>query len=116
MNSTLGAPVAGFTTEDGTAPETAPDVTIAFGDVFHATVPGSQLTRRGDSYVFSGNVDGIKQVIVDYAKERVRVTGQRVDLGDVPVGEYPLLLILTRAEDERAVLVRATRSSKFLRY
>lgn len=110
--------VAGFTTTNGTAPDTPPDVTVAFGDVFHATIPGSELTfnAKKQLYTFFGNEGGITEVILDYAKERIAVKGKNVDLGDVPNGPQPLLLILTRDDDERAVLVRSSRTGKALRY
>jgi hypothetical protein len=46
----------------------------------------------------------------------VAVKGLNVDLGDVPPGPQPLLLILTRDEDVRAVQVRSSRIGKALRY
>jgi hypothetical protein len=108
--------VAGFTTVDGTAPDTAPDVTVAFGNVFNATILGSQLKRKKETWRFNGNAGGITEVILDYAHERVAVKGLNVDLGDVPPGPQPLLLILTRDEDVRAVQVRSSRIGKALRY
>ena len=108
--------VAGFTTDDAPLPTVAPDVTVAFGDLFSVVIPSAQFTSKNGKFTFTGNLDGIREVVLDYRKERLAVRGESVDLGDVPEGGQSLLLILTRGEDVRAVQVRAVRTKSKFQY
>ena len=91
-------------------------MTVAFGDRFSATVPGGSFRSGGNKLTFKGNAGGITSVVLDYGKERVVIKGRNVDLGSVPGGPVPLLVILTRGDDVRALEVRAVRKGNGLKY
>ena len=95
-----------------------PDVNIAFGAVFNADLSSDNLKLKGKTFVLDGpGPSGIDRVAFNFAKERIYVRGGDVDLGDVPIGPVPLLLILTQNQDDvRAVLVRAFFDGRYLRY
>ena len=103
---------------DGTVPAQAPDVNIAFGDIFNADLSSDNLKLKGTTFVLDGpGPQGIDAVAFNLAKERIAVRGGDVDLGDVPIGPVPLLLIVTQNQvDVRAVLVLAVFDGKTLRY
>jgi len=102
---------------DGSAPNTAPDVRVAFGDIFSADVPAEALSLKGKNFVLTGAVaDGVQAISLNYAKERISVRGGDVDLGNVPEGPIPLLLIYEQGDDVRAVFVRGARRNKILKY
>ena len=108
--------VAGFTTDGDPEPTVAPDVTVAFGDLFKVVIPSGQFKLKNGKFTFKGDLDGIREVVLDYRKERLAVRGESVDLGDVPDGGQSLLLILTRDDDVRAVQVRAVRTKSKFQY
>ena len=94
-------------------------VVVAFGDLFNAYLPKESLRLKGKNFVLDGKVEGgIAAVSLSYAKERISVRGGDLDLGNVPEGPVSLLLIVRQdgTRDVRAVLVRANRSKKILKY
>lgn len=102
---------------DGKTPATAPDVFVGFGDLFNADLPSDSLTLKGKNFKLAGKgPNGIAAVALNYAKERISVRGGDIDLGNVPEGPAPLLLIYRQGEDVRAVLVRAVRKGKSFKY
>ncbi len=107
--------VAGLPNE-GPAPASASDVTIAFGSIYHATVPAADFVHKGNKFIFKGNASGITNVVLDYDQERIAIRGKEIDLGTVPIGPTKLLLIVTIGADTRAVEVRAVHNGKLLKY
>ncbi|MHC4862022.1 MAG: hypothetical protein ACYTDY_18230, partial [Planctomycetota bacterium] len=102
---------------DGATPSNAPALFVAFGDLYNSQIGADALTLRGRNFVLGGPVEGgIKTVSLNYAKERFGVRGAGLDLGDVPEGATPLLLVIRQDSDVRAVLVRAVRKGKRLKY
>ncbi len=108
--------VAGVT-GDGSTPGTAPNLRVAFGDIFTADIPSSALVLEGRDFVLGRDVEGgVEAVSRNFAKERVSVRGGDVDLGGIPEGPIPLLLIFEQGDDVRAVFVRGARKKKILKY
>ena len=104
---------------DGSLPPQPPDLFVAFGDIFNADLPAAVLTQKGKNFVLGAQVQGgIQAVTFSPAKERISVRGGNTDIGLVPVGPFPLLLIVKQdgETDVRAVLVRAVRTKKQLKY
>ncbi len=100
----------------GTTPDTAPAVTVGFGDTFSATIPSESFTRNGDRYEFRGDQGGITQVILDYLRETVTVKGKGLDLGTFAAGPVPVLVTVGIDGDSRSVRVRMGRKGTALVY
>ncbi len=93
---------------------------MGFGDLFNTAIASGDLKLKGKNFVLDNapNADGVQAVAFNLAKERISVRGGDVDIGDVPEGQYPLLLIVKQNgnADVRAVLVTAARKGKILKY
>ena len=106
--------VAGFPVAN--PPDTPPTVVIGFGDLYNVTIPPDQFTFRGKEWVFTGNLQGLQRVIVNYAKERITVKAAGIDLGPSPDGPQPILFIAEIDGDRRGVEVRMVRKGNRLIY
>lgn len=103
--------LAGLAT-DGVTPASPSDVAIEIGDVFRTIVPASAFTRKGDKFVATAPL----RVVLDYAKEKIQVTGKNVDLGDFLQGANQLHIGLAVGGDARAVRVRSVGKGRALSY
>ena len=100
----------------GSTPSSASDVHVRYGTVLDATIPAASFTKKGESYVFKGDVDGITGVTLDYLREQVTIVGKGLDLGAFPAGQSPLTIVVGVGEDERGVAVRVARKGNLLKY
>lgn len=101
---------------DGSTPAAASDLSIGFGKAVSVTIPAASFTKNGDRYEFRGDIDGITSVVLDYAKETVKIKGKGMDLGTIPEGASEVDVSVTLGDDARAVRVRMVRSGSSLRY
>ena len=102
----------GFAT-DGHPPATAPDMTLAFGDAYRLSLPGSAFVGRGSRFVAKR---GNASAVLDYLRETlvVRVTG--ANLGAFVPGSQAVRVGVTLGADVRANDVRMVRTGDRLRY
>lgn len=103
----------GFAGAGGAVPATAPDVAVAFGPTFAASIPGSALASEGNG--FAGAAGGV-QVTLDYKRELVTVRVKKVDLGTFSEGAHAVLVAATLDGDTRANEVRMVKKGKAIRY
>ena len=98
-------------------------VVLALSLVSFATINGSnphggwdavQIWNLRARFLFRGDVDGVKRVIVDYRRGRVLAAGGGSDFGDLAPGAQPLRFTLYLGAAERSVTVRAVRRGKKL--
>jgi len=110
----------------GKTPDTVDDVVVRFGQGLEVTIPGDSFERNGDRHEFEGNVDGITLVLLDYAKELVKIKGKGLDLGafdegpiavsvGVDVGEKDLRRRIVHEEEHRRPPGSQTRRARPLR-
>ena len=107
--------VLGLATADAT-PATAPDVEVRFGDSLEAVIPAASFVKKRERFVFKGDVQGITQVVLDYAREMVKIKGKRLDLGSFAEGANAVLVSVRVGSEERAIRVRMIRKGARLRY
>ncbi|MHC4860312.1 MAG: hypothetical protein ACYTDY_09510 [Planctomycetota bacterium] len=107
--------LAGLAT-DGTVPEPAPPVTVRAAGVFETVIPGDSFKRKGDRLLFRGDADGVRKVVIDFAKARILLVLRSVDLGPISDGPVTLRVGVALGEDARAVEVQAVRKGNSLRY
>lgn len=100
----------------GTTPSEASDVRIAYGPALDVTVPAAFFVRKGDSYVFTGNLNGITKVTLDYLRETITVSGKDLDLGAFAQGTNPLTILVGLLADSRAVSVQVARKGNTVKY
>lgn len=100
----------------GATPDQASDVTVTFGSALQANIPAAAFQRKGDQYVFKGDVNGVTSVVLDYAKEVVSISGRGMDLGAFAEGPNPLTIVVGVGTDVRGVSVTASRIKKALKY
>jgi CSLREA domain-containing protein len=101
----------GLATE-GVTPESIPDLTIGFGEVFEVTVPGTSFQKLGDRFVFAGP----PRVTLDFRREQLSLRAEGVDLGAFADGLQPLRVLVELGDDVRANDVQVVRRGKSLRY
>ncbi len=100
----------------GTTPAQASDVSIAFGPTLSVTIPAASFVKQGDKYEFTGNVGGVTRVVLDYARETIKITGKGLDLGTFAQGGNSVAIAISVGSDARAVQVRMARKGVALRY
>jgi hypothetical protein len=69
----------------GVAPESLGDVIVQFAKV-SVLLPADAFRRRGEKFVFAGNVDGVTALSFDFATGAVVLAGKGLDLGALPGG------------------------------
>jgi hypothetical protein len=100
----------------GTVPDAASDVTLTFGNTFQAEVPASGFRRKGSQWVFRGDANGVRTVVLDYARDVAFVQGSRMDLGPFVPGANPMTIVVGVGDDVRGVSVTASRVGNALKY
>jgi hypothetical protein len=100
----------------GTTPAAASDVRIRFGSAVDVTIPAGSFRREGDRYVFEGNVGGIRDVVLDYAREILTIKWKELDLGGIAEGASAVYVGVDVGGDGRGVHVRLVREGSKLRY
>jgi hypothetical protein len=101
---------------DGTTPAAASDVRVRMGTAVDVTIPAASFQRSGDLWVFSGNVGGITDVVLDYGTENITIKGKGLTLPDYPDGPNDVAVAVDVGADSRGVSVRMVRSGKTLKY
>ncbi|MHC4471943.1 MAG: hypothetical protein ACYS99_13370, partial [Planctomycetota bacterium] len=92
------------------------DVEVRFGESLEVVVPAADFVERGDRFEFKGDVGGITLVVLDYAKEIVKIKGKGLDLGAFAEGANTVLVSVRIGTEDRAVRVRMVRKGSNLRY
>jgi hypothetical protein len=110
INLRVGLATQGFT------PAGAPAVQLDFGPDFEATVPSSAFVKKGDQFVFKGDIGGLTSIVLDYLRETVTVKGKGLDLGEYVEGPQPVSVMLGVGLETREVSVRMVRKKKSLKY
>ena len=100
----------------GTTPATAPDLTFGFAGSLSATIPAGDFVRKAATDTFTGNVNGITKVVIDYARGQISITGKALTLGNFAEGGNPVLITVGLGADVRAVLVRMGRIGNTMKY
>lgn len=117
----------------GVTPAEAPDFTLWLGPSFAQTVPAAAFQRKGDRYVFRsapvplakgahpppvGSRPGLfTSVTLDYARERIVVAGNALELGAYVQGSQPVRIAVKLGDaPEQAVTVRMVCKAVRLRY
>ena len=100
------------------APSAAPDVTVSFGDTLSVTLPSSAFTEtHPGQFTASDAAQGVKTLVVDYARETVTFKGRKIELGDV--GEDATLQVtctLKLGDDTRTFTFRMAHRGSALIY
>ena len=101
---------------DGTTPAQIEDVRIACEN-FETTIPGTSFTRNGDRWEWTGDSGGITEVVVDYGRERVSISGGEIyGLGSYSEGPNPRSFSFDVGADGRAAVVTLKGNRLRLRY
>lgn len=100
----------------GVTPDAAPEVRVQYGSILSATIPAGAFTRKGDTYSFKGDVNGITAVKLDYLREQITIVGKKLDLGALPPGQSALTIIVGVGDEDRGVAVRVSRKGGLLKY
>jgi hypothetical protein len=100
------------------APEEAPNVTLAFGDSFSVSIPGTAFVATGDGeFTAKDLAQGVKTLVLDFAHEKVVFKGRKIELGDVGAGlSVPLTCTLTLGDDTRTFTFRMAHRGSALIY
>jgi hypothetical protein len=104
--------VAGLAT-DGTTPEAAPNVRIAFGAAFEIRIASADFGPAvKDRFTVVNPAPGVSLVVLDYRKETITVRGAKLDLGSFDEGQsVPVSIGLSLDTDNRSVDVRMARKT-----
>jgi len=102
--------VAGLAT-DGTTPEAAPNVRIAFGANFEIRIASADFGPAvKDRFTAVKPAPGVSLVVLDYRKETITVRGSKLDLGSFDEGQsVPVSIGVSLDTDNRSVDVRMAR-------
>ncbi len=100
----------------GVTPATAPEVRVQYGSLLTSAIPATSFVRKGDSFVFKGDIGGITGVTLDFLREQVTIVGKNLDLGTFPAGQSPLTIIVGVGTDDRGVAIRVARQGNLLKY
>lgn len=107
--------IVGLATGGATPPQ-AGDVRIAYGTALDVTIPAASFVRKGESYVFAGDVGGVTKVTLDYLRETITVSGKGLDLGTFAEGTNPLTILVGLVADSRSVSVQVARKGNTVKY
>jgi hypothetical protein len=109
------AVIVGLATS-GSAPAGAQDVLVEFGLGISSTIPAGSFTRKGDAFVFKGDIGGVTSVTLDYARETIAIQGKGLDLGTFAQGQSPLRIVVGLGAENRGVAVRIARNGNLIKY
>ena len=100
------------------SPSAAPEVTVAFGDTFSVTLPSAAFTEtRPGQFTARDPAQGVKALVLDFAKETVTFKGRKIELGDVgDETTLPLTCTLTLGTDTRTFTFRMAHRGSALIY
>lgn len=100
----------------GVTPAAAPDLDVEFGAKLAAPIPSGQFVRKGDQFVFKGNVNGVTSVVLDYAREQITVKGSKLDLGAFVQGQSAVHVVVALGAENRGVTFRVARKGNVVKY
>jgi hypothetical protein len=97
-------------------PASASEIEVRFGENLEVVIPAADFVKKGDRFEFKGDVQGITRVVLDYAKEMVKIAGKGLDLGAFAEGASAVHVSVRVGSEEKAIRVRMVRKGARLRY